>query len=267
MVEHIQKALEKARQQRKAGQRQPISTASAESKVPTYAKTRVEPVTTQQLRERFILAGLNTDPAADHFRVLRAHVLKFLGKKSGKSLGVTSSSPGEGKSLVAANLAVSIALDLKFSVLLVDCDLRRPSLQSTFSLSRGPGLTDYLLDKAELHECLVNPGIEHLVLLPAGSSIGNSSEMLASPQMLELANELKDRYPNRIVVCDLPPLLASDDTLTFLPQLDGCLLVVEERKTRTSVLQHTLDMLSDVDVMGTVLNRCDVPSGYSYYYG
>ena len=269
-MEPIEKALEKARQQRKADLQaygKPLPQSSGADAPPTfvYEQTRVEPARAELLRKNRIIAGFAHDPHADIFRILRAQVLKYLHEGTGTTIGICSPNPGEGKSLVATNLAVSLALGVDHTVLLVDADLRRPSLQAHFGLDPAPGLTDYLLRDTGLPECLVNPGIERLVLLPVGAPVQNSSEVLGSPKMLNLVNELKARYPDRFVIYDLPPLLASDDALVFLPQLDGCLLVLEERKTRTAEIQRTLDLLSDAKLIGTILNKSQSENAYHYY--
>jgi capsular exopolysaccharide synthesis family protein len=269
-MEPIEKALERARRERKT-HLPPYGTAGAYSDaepLPSfeYEQTRVVPVPAAVLRKNRVVAGFAHDPYADIFRMLRVQALKHLQGVKGTTIGVCSPNPGVGKSFVAANLAVSLALGVEHTVLLVDADFRRPSLQSYFGLDHGPGLTDYLLRDTELPDCLVNPGIERLVLLPVGTPVQNSSEVLGSPKMLSLAHELKTRYPDRLVVYDLPPLLTGDDALVFLPQLDGCMLVVEERKTRTQELQRTLDLLKDGKLIGTVLNKSKGENHHHYYY-
>jgi capsular exopolysaccharide synthesis family protein len=269
-MEPIEKALEKARRERKA-HLSPYGTAGAYSgaePLPSfeYEQTRVVPVPAKVLKKNRIVAGFAHDPHADIFRVLRAQTLKHLQEVRGTTIGVCSPNPGVGKSLVAANLAVSLALGVDHTVLLVDADLRRPNMQNYFGLDHGPGLTDHLLLDVDLPECLINPGIERLVLLPVGTPVQNSSEVLGSPKMLSLANELKTRYPDRFIVYDLPPLLAGDDALVALPRLDGCLLVVEEEKTRTQELQRALDLMTDGKLIGTVLNKSKSKTEYHYYY-
>jgi capsular exopolysaccharide synthesis family protein len=266
----IEKALEKARQQRQTrfpayGKAAPQSGADTPPAF-VYEQTRVEPVRPKDLRRNRIIAGFAHDPHADIFRMLRVQALKYLQEGTGTTIGICSPNPGVGKSLVAANLAVSLALGVNHTVLLVDADLRRPSLQSYFGLDPAPGLTDYLLHDTPLPQCLVNPDIERLVLLPVGAPVQNSSEVLGSPKMLNLANELKARYPDRFVIYDLPPLLTGDDSLVFLPQLDGCMLVVEERKTREQELQRALELLSDARLIGTILNKSQSENAYQYNY-
>ncbi len=269
-MEPIEKALEKARLERKT-HLPAYGTGGAypgAEPLPSfdYEQTRVEPVQAKVLRKNRIIAGFAHDPHADIFRMLRVQVLKFLQEVRGTTIGVCSPNPGVGKSLVSTNLAVSLALGVEHTVLLVDADFRRPSLHSYFGLDHGPGLTDYLLLDADLPECLVNPGIERLVLLPVGAPVQNSSEVLGSPKMLNLANELKTRYPDRLVIYDLPPILTGDDALVFLPQLDGCLMVVEERKTRAQELQRALDLLNETKLIGTILNKSQSENNYHYYY-
>ena len=269
-MQPIERALEKARQERRThapvyGQAWP-QTGGAPLPSFEYEETRVEPIPASVLRQNRVVAGFAHDAHADIFRMLRVQALKYLQEERGNTIGVCSANPGVGKSLVAANLAVSLALGVEHTVLLVDADFRRPSLQSYFGLSNGPGLTDYLLLDAELPDCLVNPGIDRLVLLPVGAPVQNSSEVLGSPKMLNLAHDLKTRYPDRLVIYDLPPLLSGDDALVFLPQLDGCMLVIEERRTRAQELQRSLDLLTDAKLIGTILNKSESENNYHYYY-
>jgi capsular exopolysaccharide synthesis family protein len=226
----------------------------------------VVPVPAKVLRKNRVVAGFAHDPHADIFRMMRVQTLKYLQEAKGTTIGICSPNPGVGKSFVSVNLAVSLALSVEHTVLLVDADFRRPSIQSYFELASTAGLADYLLLDTDLPECLVNPGIERLVLLPVGTPVQNSSEVLGSPKMLSLTKQLKTRYPDRLVIYDLPPLLASDDALAFLPQLDGCMLVVEEGKTRTQDLERALDLLKDAKLIGTILNKSQNDNVAHYYY-
>ena len=268
-MQSIEKALEKARRVRGAPSAYGTAPRHPGAEAPPafeYRQTRVEPVAAQVLRRNRVIAGFAHDPYADIFRMLRAQALKYLHETGGTTIGICSPNPGVGKSFVAANLAVSLSLSVEHTVLLVDADFRRPSLQSYFELAHGPGLTDYLLHDSELSQCLVNPGIERLVLLPVGTPVQNSSEVLGSPKMLNLANELRTRYADRLVVYDLPPLLSGDDALVFLSQVDGCMLVVEERKTVAQELQRSLDLMSDAKLIGTILNKSKGSTTHHYYY-
>jgi Mrp family chromosome partitioning ATPase len=217
--------------------------------------TRVVAVSPAMLRENRVIAGFAKDPRADLFRMLRAQVLQGLAAVHGTTLGICSPNPGDGKTTIAANLAVSLAMDSNHTVLLVDLDLRQPKLSECFGLSPQIGMNDYLFEGAPLSECLVNPGIDRLVLLPAGQPLSNSSEALTSPQMVSLARELKARYPDRLVIYDLPPLLASDDALVFLPLIDAPLLIVCEGLTSAGDVRRAVELLDQRKLLGTVLNR------------
>jgi capsular exopolysaccharide synthesis family protein len=263
-VEKIQKALEKARQQREqvqqsqpAGQRRaphvPMN-AAVPGEV-TYQQTRVVSTQEHRLRESRVIFGLTHEALADTFRILRTQVLQRLVGEGHTTLAITSPSPGEGKTLTAVNLAISLARDVNRTVLLVDLDLRRPSVHTYFHIEPEVGLSDYLLGEASLSECLINPGIERLVILPAGRPLRDSSEMLSSPKMVGLARELKMRYPDRIVLYDLSPVLITDDAIAFLQHVECCLLVFQEGTTRKGDIERTLDLVEGCNVIGTVLNK------------
>jgi protein-tyrosine kinase len=274
-VEKIPKALEKARQQREQVQQQfphPESRERAQraAKKPpasqgiTYQQTRVVSTGGHALRESRVIAGLTHEALADTFRILRTQVLQRLTAEGYTTLAITSPNMGEGKTLTAVNMAVSLAKDVNRTVLLVDLDLRRPNGHGCFGLKPEVGLSDYLLGEASLAGCLINPGIERLVILPGSTPLRNSSEMLSSPNMVGLARELKTRYPYRIVLYDLPPVLTTDDVITFLQHIDCCLLVGQEGTTRRGDIERALDLVNGYHLIGTVLNKSTQRSA-SYY--
>jgi capsular exopolysaccharide synthesis family protein len=183
-----------------------------------------------------------------------------------KTLAITSPGEGNGKTITAINLAISLARDVKQTVLLVDLDLRRPSMASYFFEHAVPGLSDYITEDRPLSELLINPGIERLVLLPGHHSFTHSSEVLSSPKMIELVQELKSRYEDRLILFDMPPVLAGDDVLAFLPYLDAVMLVIEEGRTTKDELSRAYDLLSDDKILGTVLNKSSETAAVSGYY-
>lgn len=208
-----------------------------------------------QLARQHIVAHRTGSREADLFRILRTQVLRMMREHGMRTLGITSANYGDGKTTIALNLALSIALDLKQTVLLVDLDLRKPDMMGYLGLSAPVGLTDYFMGEATLSECLVRPAFDRLLLLPAGRKLELSSEALGSPKIAALADEMKNRYADRIVIYDLPPLLAQDDPLVFAPHVDGVLLVVNEGVTRTEEVKACLRQLSDTHVLGTVMNQ------------
>jgi protein-tyrosine kinase len=141
-------------------------------------------------------------------------------------------------------------------VLLVDADLRDPSVHRYFGLQPELGLSDYLLHDAALADLLIHPaGIPRFMILPGGKPLANSTEMLSSPKMTRLVDELKTRYTSRIVLFDVPPLLASADTLAFSPYVDAALLVIEEGKTSAQDARRASELLANTQLIGTVLNK------------
>ena len=221
-----------------------------------YTRTRSLDIPLSVLRQRRVMAAYDRGPFVDAFKILRTQVMQRLRENNWNVVGVTSPGHGEGKTLTAVNLAVSLAMETSQTVLLVDADLRSPSIHEVFGLDDCPGLADYLLDNQPVEDLLVHPGIGRFVLLPGGRAISNSTEILTSPKMLALVEEFKNRYPARIVIFDLPPLLHTADVLAFSPYTDALLFVVEEGKTTAEQLQRALLLVKNSrPVLGTVLNK------------
>ncbi len=221
-----------------------------------YTTTRSLNIPLSVLRQRRVMAAYDKGPFVDAVKILRTQVMHRLRENNWNVLGVTSPGHGEGKTLTAVNLAVSLAMETTQTVLLVDANLRNPSIHEVFGLKDCPGLADYLLDNQPVEDLLVHPGIGRFVLLPGGRAISNSTEILTSPKMLALVEEFKHRYPSRIVIFDLPPLLYTADVLAFSPYIDALLLVVEEGKTTVEEVRRALSLLKNSrPVLGTVLNK------------
>ena len=221
-----------------------------------YTRTRSLDIPLSVLRQRRVMAAYDKGPFVDAIKILRTQVMHRLRENNWNVLGVTSPGHGEGKTLTAVNLAVSLAMETTQTVLLVDANLRNPSVHEVFGLGDCPGLADYLLDNQPVEDLLVHPGIGRFVLLPGGRAISNSTEILTSPRMVALVEEFKHRYPARIVIFDLPPLLHTADVLAFAPYTDALLLVVEEGKTTAEEVQRALSLVKNSrPVLGTVLNK------------
>lgn len=206
------------------------------------------------------------DPAAAAYKVLRTHVLQRMRTKDWTTLAITSPAKGAGKTVTAINLAISLARDFKHTVLLVDFDLRQPSIARYFFDEPVPGLSEYITDDRPVAELLVNPGIERLVLLPGDHSFTHSSEVLCSAKMIELVDELKGRYENRLIIFDLPPVLSGDDVIAFQAYTDAIMLVAEER-TNKDDLARAHELLMTEKLIGAVMNKSHESTsriGYPY---
>ncbi|HLN25328.1 MAG TPA: CpsD/CapB family tyrosine-protein kinase [Patescibacteria group bacterium] len=259
-MERMQRAIEKAREQRQKTTPPPSAPVKPRPTPSVAAQTRAVPLSEATLAQNRLVARSTDDAAADIFRVLRTQVLQQMTTEGYSTLAVISCNPSEGKSLVAANLAVSLAMDVKQTVLLADLDFRHPSVHRYFGIVPETGLSDYLNDGTPLADCLLRPDLERLVLLPINKPVDGPAEMLATPKMTALAQELKSRYADRIIIYDMPPLLTTSDTLAFLPHLDAVLLVVEERRTTEDDLKRAMRLLAGHTLIGTVVNKSATPT-------
>lgn len=271
-MERIKQALEKAREERlMSGGTVGLAHPARVSRLDqggsiVYSQTRVAQISPAELRENRIVTGFPNDYYSDAYKILRTQVLQRMQDNGWTSLAVTSAGENEGKSLTAINLAISLAKEVNYTVLLVDCDLRNPSIHKHMGWTPGRGLGDYLMEDIPVHELLVNPaGIERMVILLGGRTLPNSAEMLNSPKMSRLVNEFKSRYKSRIVIFDLPPILSSADALSFSPYVDAVLLVVEEGRTQAEDLVRAKDILQNIPIIGTVLNKSQFIKQKRYY--
>ncbi len=189
------------------------------------------------------------------YNLVRAEALKRLRQNHWNTVALTSPSRGSGNTLTAINLAISTARDLGQSVLLVELDFENPAFRRIFGFAPRPGLADYLQNEASLAEILLDIGIERLAIIPAGSPVPNSSELLSSPRMGRFVQELKRWQGQLLVLFDLPSVLAVDDAMAFAALVDCALLVVEENETRVEDVRRALSHLEPTKILGIVLNR------------
>ena len=274
-MERIKEALDRAREQREAaGAASGVATQPSERAAEAqpsalrieYTQTRVVQPDPVVMRDSKVVAqGGSGDAVADAYRMLRTRALRAMDEHGWSSLAVTSPGAGEGKSLTAVNLALSIAREVNRTVLLVDLDLRRPGLHRFFGIEVEHGISEYLTESARIEDVLINPAIERLVILPGTGRVENSSELLSSPRMHALTVELANRYPERVVIYDLPPVLVVDDALAFAPMVDAFMLVVEESGTQAEEIVAAYDVLSQANILGTVLNKSSDHHGQYYY--
>jgi non-specific protein-tyrosine kinase len=171
------------------------------------------------------------------------------------TLMITSAKPGEGKTLTAINLAISFSHQFNKTVLLVDGDIKKPTIHKYLGLEDGSGLADCLVNKTQITDGLVNPGMDRIVILRGGSPQTNSAELLGSEKMKALLKEMKERYPERFIIFDTSPVLTSADPLVLANLVDGILLVVEAEKTKKEEVLKVLEMFKNKTVIGTVFNK------------
>ena len=257
-MEKIQQALERAKKQRE-GSGKGISTSQSHSEDVQsieYTRTKSMQGHVGLQRENRILSAMEHSDYADAFKMLSTQIMQRMEEHKWSSLAVTSVADGAGKTTTAINLGISIAKEIEYTVLLVDGNLRKPELHKYFGITPELGLSDYLKGDIDLADIFIKPGdIDHFVILPGGEPIMNSTEMLGSPKMCSLVDELKARYPKRIIIFDMPPVLNVADTVSFVPCVDCALIVVEDDTTKQAQLEQAIDLLSGTNVIGTVLNK------------
>lgn len=223
----------------------------------TYENTKVHEASADWFRKNRILND-ESDPKVVHgYKLLRTQVLKKLATSNWKSIGIISARSGQGSSLTAVNLAISIAKEHRYTVLLADFNLRQPGIHKLFGYQPEKGIGDYISDDVPVNEMLFNPGIESLVVLPGRDSLADSSEQLTSPKIQELVRDIRFRYQSRIIIYDLPPLLEQVDAIAFIDQFDAGLLVVEDNKTTKTEIEKIAELIGDKPMLGTVLNKAD----------
>ncbi len=205
-------------------------------------------------RERILPAGA-AGPYGAGYKMLRTQVLRRLEQIQATSFAVVSPCSADGKTLTAINLAITIAAATGRTALLVDFDLRNPNIHKRFGFEPDVGVEDCLESRRSIGEALVRiSGYERLAVLPAKSRIEQSSELLSAARVGELVTEMRNRYTNRVLIFDLPPVLLADDALAFSRHIQAALLVVNERHTKRDDVTRALELLRDTPVLGTVLN-------------
>lgn len=223
------------------------------------------------LEQNRILPRVTDQAALRAYKILRTRVLRRLEANQWRSFAVSGVTAGEGKTLTAINLAIALSQDVNTWVFLIDLDLQRPRVASYLGLSGlggERGLSDYLLGEASLDSVVYSPNLERFSVIPNFQPVPQSSELLSSPRMLDLMHALESEAPRRVIVLDMPPVLASDDVLAFSPQIDGLLLVVGEGATSRDSLHSAKEVLAEMNLLGVVLNRSAERDDSAYYsYG
>jgi len=268
-MERIRQAVEQARLERKNVSEEQLggavrSGAAVRSKTAKkeksavsfeYTQTPTLEISEATCRKNRLVAAVVGHPLQDTYRMLRTRVLQEMRANDWKTIAITSPTAGSGKSLSAINLAITIARDLSHTALLVDADLRSPSVHEYFDYAPELGLSDYLLHDEPLEKLLFHPNLDRLTVLPGRGRLSESAELLSSPKVVSLINELRGRYSDRIVVLDIAPVLSVDDALALAPNVDCMLMVAEAGETTREELASAIELLEGVPIVGTVLNK------------
>lgn len=264
-MSRIEEALEKAARLR-GSQNGPASPQKSVTAVPAHLPPP-EVIEGGKVTNRLLVAASDPyTPVAEEYRKLKSILVKATkGETFRNMLMITSSVGCEGKSITALNLALTLAQEYDHTVLLVDADLRKPSLHDYLGIEKRVGLSECLQDGLEIKNALLRTGIGKLSLLPAGREVRNPAEIFSSQKARDLFLEMKHRYPDRYIIIDTPPVLPFAETRSLSTIVDGVVLVVKEGTVPLRHVNETLDCLKGVDMLGIVYNQATVESRSDHY--
>ena len=229
---------------------------------------------TDKWDERLLDASKNYSGVAESFRKLRTMILHPESGNPARTIMTLSSDPQEGKSFVCANLGISLAHSVEQQALMIDCDLRRPSLQGLFGLKHPKGLTNYLRDGDNVADLIYPTGLPKLSIIPSGPPPDNPSELLSSDKMSLLIKELTQMYDDRLILLDTPPFHAASETLVLSQLVDKFVVVVRWGKSGRENVKKMIDQIGREKVIGVVFNAFEMNIldrkiqgvGYHNYY-
>jgi Mrp family chromosome partitioning ATPase len=260
--------LPQPRPRPKEGIRRPERALDSSVAIANAKKFKELPLDAETMERYCVLPQIEDQSALRAYKVLRTRVLQRMVSNNWYSFAVTGSTTGEGKTLTAINLAIALAQDVNTWVFLVDLDLQRPQIANYLGLEFGKGLGEYLTGEGDLglqDICYNVAGVDRLAVIPNSRPLQNSSELLVSPAMNALSQAISAEAPRRIVIFDMPPLLASDDVLAFAPQVDGLLLVLAEGISARASLEKSKQLIGNTNLIGVVLNRSTESNETPYY--
>lgn len=274
-MERIQRALDISRLQRTAvvearpavvlQERLPRSEAVPETEGAAEPALPSLTVDREALRKRRVLCGNESNVAAHAYRMLRAQVLQRVRATRMHSIGVLSATKGEGKTLTAINLALSLAAEPNQCVTLVDLDLKRPSVARVLGVAPESGLESWLTG-SEPARCVQYElaDFPRLRIVPTLAPVAGSSELLAGPRTRQLLDDIASGDGRTLTIVDLPPVLLSDDVLTAATLIDGFLLVITEGQTLREDVERVFELLGSHKIIGTVLNGSSASEQRTY---
>lgn len=230
-----------------------------------YVETRTVELNPVHLEKNRIVAFNKNEATTWVFDNLRTQVLQKMQEHNWRTIAIVSPTPTCGKTFLSINLAISIASQPQKTVMLVDFDLRRPKVAKYLGIESGLSLNDYLENKADIEDVLVNPSLPRLVIIPTMRPVDKPAETLSSAKVNVLMDDISARYDSRVIIYDLPPILNADDSLIMLRKVDCVLLVVGNGLVKESEIEETMHHIPKDKLLGVVLNRAEVTLD-TYYY-
>ncbi len=259
-MSRIEEALEKAARLRD----EPIPALSAQK---TITEVHVPPPIVSPgitITNRLLVTAIDPHTqAAEEYNKLKSVIVKLTQKGSFLNmLMVTSSVGGEGKSITSLNLALSLAQEFDHTVLLVDADIRKPAIHSYLGIEKSAGLTDCLLDGVDIKDALIRTGLGKLSFLSAGRDVSNPTEVFTSRRMRDFFLEIKNRYHDRYIIIDTPPVLPIAETRSLSAIVDGIILVAKEGHVTLKNIEETMECIKGTPLLGVVYNEASAEFRY-----
>lgn len=267
-MSRIEKALEKAAQLRTAVPAVPVAEKPPVDVIPVGKQSFSRTIKIDS-DNRLLTAIFDPNSAAsEQYRKLKSTLVRLTNEDRFRNLlMVTSAIAGEGKSLTAANLAISMAQEYDLTVLLIDADLRSPSIHSYLGFEQTIGLSDCLQDGIDIGEAIIKTDISKLSVISAGREVAKPLELFASKKMQEMMAEIKNRYNDRYVIIDTPPLLPFAETRSLAHIVDGVVFVIHEGFTPQENVIEAREILKGCPVLGVVLNDSTAVDTEIAHYG
>jgi non-specific protein-tyrosine kinase len=265
-MEKLRKAIEMAKKdkERETPLEEPRSRVESRDitgKVsPVYSRSQSIPVDPSILIKNRLVCISSDSQEVEFYKILRTRILQRTRPNNWNTIMITSSLPGEGKTITAINLALTFSREFNHTVLLVDCDFRHQQIHKMMGIQSERSLIDAILDDTPLQDLIIWPGIEKLTIISGSRTIRDTSEILSSSKMKSLVSEIKSRYNDRYIFFDLPPVLSVADAIAFSPMVDSILMVVMAEKTSIKDIKRALDHIPKEKFLGFVLNRYKIPA-------
>ena len=256
----LEEALEKAKYLRESGQVDNAGKADVAKKI--FPVQEAGPIKVNN--KSLVTITQFYSPVAEEYRRLKSMLLQETTADFLNTIMITSAIDSEGKSVTAINLAVTLAQEIDHTILLIDADLRKPMIHEYLGIEYKYGLSDYLTGDIDISEVMIKTGIGKLVLIPAGNRVDNPLELLSSDKMKALIKEVKQRYADRYVIIDTPPILSFAEPISIGANVDGIVFVVKEGRAQKRMIEDALNLV------GIVFNDVEITNmdgSYSRYYG
>lgn len=270
----LRKALEKAKDARREDRENPyafenvavdtsrrhspshIDTASIVNELrPLVPDPQIKHLDFRNMERNRIISVCHGNTIADRIKILRTQIMHTMNERNENTLLIASAKNKEGRTTTAINLGIALSQQIDRTILLVDADLRNPSIHTLLGFDVEKGLAHFLKGEASLSDIIIDPRIPRLNIIPGGGPIENSSELLDTEPMKMLFRQIKERCGHLFVIFDSPPLLTSADSLVLARYVDGIIIVVESEKTRKDELARVIELLKGRPIIGTVLNK------------